>query len=297
MFCRGRGSYAVAGKTKCCATEATFKGMSNLIPTPRIDKNGRTVIRHMKPEDTTQKTPVIPAVAVPEQTPQQRVREIIDLLQGGSMDHADLAMYLRYLDDDNSKTLPLFKKLLTTGTPQAQRAVESYLHEVIGDIKEAGDGGSSYDEDEMDDYDDHWNWIDRCPDAWHPHSTHNALRIWNTFNVMDEHGIEGNRYEIIHRITELGTMHNDLDPMMNPESMRNRFWRGAAAAAIGTEERNTERAQWGHIKEFVQWAGRHEDIAIVINTVKERRILHPEMLDQVIAEKAGISPAVREGVL
>lgn len=35
--------------------------MSNLIPTPRTDKNGRTVIRYMKPEQPAKDTPSLPA--------------------------------------------------------------------------------------------------------------------------------------------------------------------------------------------------------------------------------------------
>jgi hypothetical protein len=216
------------------------------------------------------------------------------------MDHPDLEMYLRYVDDDNPKTIPLFKKLLTTGSHQAQQEVASYIHELLDDIKGAGDGGSSYDEDENgedDDYDDHWNWTDRCPHAWYPSSAHSALRIWNTFAVMDESGISGNRYDIIYSVSELGTMWNDLDPMMNPEATTSKFWRGAVAAAIATQDGDSDREQWEHVKEFVDWAGRHTDIAAVINTAKERRTFHKETLEQLIEEKKHTTPAVREGVL
>lgn len=39
--------------------------MSNLTPTPRTDKNGRTVIRHMKPQTTTKSNTMIPPVSSP----------------------------------------------------------------------------------------------------------------------------------------------------------------------------------------------------------------------------------------
>lgn len=38
--------------------------MSNLIPTPRTDKNGRTVIRHMKPEPTAKSASTIPPLTL-----------------------------------------------------------------------------------------------------------------------------------------------------------------------------------------------------------------------------------------
>lgn len=38
---------------------------SDLVPTPRVDKNGRTVTRHMKPSGNPQKRPTLPPVASP----------------------------------------------------------------------------------------------------------------------------------------------------------------------------------------------------------------------------------------
>lgn len=49
----------------CTAGPHYFRTMSNLIPTPRVDKHGRTVIRHMKPRSSGapgSKTPVMAPV-------------------------------------------------------------------------------------------------------------------------------------------------------------------------------------------------------------------------------------------
>lgn len=46
--------------------------MSNLIPTPRTDKNGRTVIRHMKPQSTGTPKNNTPIPAVSMRTPKDR---------------------------------------------------------------------------------------------------------------------------------------------------------------------------------------------------------------------------------
>lgn len=63
--------------------------MSNLVPTPRVDKNGVTVVRHVKPGTTSaSKLPVIPQVNVPtiqtkQRTMRQRTEGITELRQYG----------------------------------------------------------------------------------------------------------------------------------------------------------------------------------------------------------------------
>lgn len=275
--------------------------MNKLIPTPRVDKNGRTVIRHMKADEAPAKAPAIPAVTMPKQTPKGRVEDVAALLiQHGktSMDSPDMAMYLRYLDDDNETTLPLFKRLLSTGEPEAQGVVARFLNETLEAIKEAGnDSYDPFDED-GEDYEEHWNWHDNCPEVWFPTSSHAALRLWNAVTVMNESGYTGDKNDIYYAISEMEMSLPEMDPRDNKESLTNRYWRGTVALAVGgmnikrEDSENRER-----IPEFISWAGRHDDIATVIRTVQERKTIDTQMLEEIIAEKYSTVAAVREGVL
>ena len=263
----------------------------------------------MKPDEVTIKAPVIPPVTAPatKPKPQSKFNEVIDLIRDyeGSMDDPDLAMYLRYIDDDNSTTLDLFKRCLTTGSPEARHHAKAYVHEMISDIKEAADSSGSGFKDEADgygdfefEYDDHWNWVDNCQDSWFPRSSHNMLRLWNAYNVMDETGEGEKRTDTLYDITELGVTLSELDPENNRLSLTDGFWRAAAAVSLSRIDiAPTDRQECENLKDFIPWAGSHPDIAMVISTVAERQTVHKETLEEIIAEKQQTSAAVSEGVL
>jgi hypothetical protein len=276
--------------------------MSNhLIPTARTDKNGNTVIRHMRPEEAApSRTTMIPAVQVTKpQTPQEKVNEIAELIadfKTSNMDFPDLVMYLHYIEENSSKTLPILKRCLTTGNDEAQEITKSLIHMMLDTIKENIDSSGGEDGSEDDEYGDQFSWADNCPEVWYPFAAANALCFWNTSNVMEEIGTSEDNVTISYKVRDLADNLSTTDDERSPTT--DKYWRGMAAFTLtGIETPRLHADARQELKSFIPWAGKHEEIAAVTRVVRERGIFDQDTINQIIESQKDISPAVSSGTL
>jgi hypothetical protein len=74
------------------------------------------------------------------------------------------------------------------------------------------------------------------------------------------------------------------------------YWRGVTALKLSGAKNTMLVALDGEDMDFIEWAGKHDDIALVINTAMERRTINVETLKHVTDNDSVVS-AMREGIL
>lgn len=259
--------------------------MSSLIPTPRIDKNGVTVIRHMKPDVSGASSVSLPAVVLPAAAPAGPTNEDIRrILDPDSAVHGRFEEPLNLLREENSKTIPLIGDLLTTGNDDGKRLVAEIFRTslcVIRDIHE-------YSDDENDWRADAAEWLS-------PELEGKLVRAWVIGNISAQKGLAINdaAFREMDRTARHTHDSHELRTIKPQQTTSKVYWRGIIALAksgvrMMDDHRDTSR--------FIQWAGEHEDIQPVITLAAQRNTLDVETLEGILADQNPSSP-VRDGVL
>jgi hypothetical protein len=265
--------------------------MSNLIPTPIVDKHGKRTTVHKKAVTTATVRNTLPGPALPPEKGKVRApREELKLLlsDGGNFASliTDLDVILNMIDEDNAESIPLFIRLLTTGTESARARTRGVIKTDMIDIQEAfdaakrGDTGSPV-------------WKFDCMDSWHPASSDHALRAWNAMNVIEEVSNGANANDVFYQIGDLEMLYSAADPSFQNHPTNDSFWRGTAALGMCGDVPYKDDQ---HVKEFIDWAGNHDDIGMAVRVAVERDTLNVEVLEDILSRQDASSP-IREGLL
>jgi hypothetical protein len=260
--------------------------MSNLIPTPRTDKNGHTVVRHIKADTSTtvsKKLLSVPqlAQAAPAGLTNEEISSLIDpqaLIPKG------LSTYLDLLRHDNPKTLPLIGELLTTGNKTGRKLAARKFTSMLNEI------ANSYTANPA-------KWSRRLSRNFgSPMIESEIAKNWAIGNVAEELGIGMSSDRDYHNLH--GPVSNthflQQSGTTNSASMTTAYWRGTIAfnqTAIGWKEGDKKK-----IKAFISWAGDQENLQTIIDLASERNTLDVHTLTGVLEEQDSSSP-VRDGVL
>jgi hypothetical protein len=236
--------------------------MTHLTPQVRTDKNGRAVIRHMKPESSTtglSSGRPIPAVAAPVVGLSNAVvaHEIRDMVLplAGPVPVALEEHFEGFLDEtyeDSPYISGLMKRCLTTGSDTARRSAVNHIQNSVKMFRE----GLS-----------------------HPIEGVNLAKrmmmSWNEENVLAETSrIKPNKLtranQAIRPDFKQDTPDNDI------------YWRGIAAARIVYDETGGTVSLDPSIDFILNRAGAHPDIAAVIDIAIDRRTLDMDVIEHVI---------------
>lgn len=266
--------------------------MSNLIPTPIVDKRGKRTTVHKKPATAASTRSAMPGPVLPAEpdTALAHREELKALLSGdGNFTSlmTDLDAIMKMIDEDNAGSVPLFIRLLTTGTESARARTSSVIKADMIDIQEAfdaakrGDTGSPV-------------WKYDCMTSWHPSSGDHALRAWNVMNVIEEVGNGVNANDVFYQIGDLEMLYSTVDPDCQNHPTEDSFWRGTAALGMCSDVPYKEEEP--RVKKFTDWAGSHEDISSVIRVAMERETLDVDVLEDILSRQDPNSP-IREGLL
>lgn len=190
---------------------------------------------------------------------------------------------LSRMHDDNSGTLALFIKCMTTGSENSKDCVNLLIREMIQKVRKADeltaqDGLCLTDDDYQ---------------SWYPTSHIRVLQLWNTYNVLDEAGIQDDTGEIMDSISYIaGGMNHEYEEDLR-ELLRDKYWRGVAAVSAT----RVYGASTSDSREYRKWAGEHPDVGSVIQIASERDTLNVATIGAVLdARKSSIKP-LQEGVL
>jgi hypothetical protein len=247
--------------------------MSNLIPTPRTDKNGRTVIRHMKDRllGNQKPTQTIPVVAQPRTGNYHgRVGSIVRyyLLELPNF-HVpipateDFSKAMGGLNENVPDILVTIERLMSVGTESARKAVALCL---LDEVKMAQYGVGD---------------IVVKPKLLESR----LLALWNAENVADEAGLSG-------RLDFRKKSRLIITP---EEGYSDAEWRGHAAFRLAFETTKSP-CDSGNLIEFIRWAGREKDIAKVIEFARERRTIDPGTIKPLM-ESSESNSVLRDGLL
>lgn len=123
-----------------------------------------------------------------------------------------------------------------------------------------------------------------------------VLPAWVAGTVIEECGVEvtthlSTRVQAALRFAVRDNLHTNREAAEAVNA-----YRGAAAMAlIGVMSRaTTEQPQWD---EFIGWAGRHEDLPLLVSTGIEYKTADMETIKELIASQSELQPSLRRGAL
>lgn len=260
----------------------------NLIPTTRVDKNGRSVTRHMRADgDTSKKISPLPVPSVAKVEPVSP-DELINGVRGAfAAQHSPnplLGQLLLDIHEDDSEILPLALTFLTTGSETSKLLAKDTIWKSIKDMNSI----MFWDEDEgVHKRHGLRKWSDE-----YKLTKARLASAWSLGNVIEESGAQVDPKRELESALEFayylaGHMQHDKLPG-DPE-----YWRGVAALSLTNIVGGSNSPR---ITEFIEWAGKHEDISAVMTTMLERKTVIVPVL-QGIMEQADIAPSLISGRL
>jgi hypothetical protein len=211
-------------------------------------------------------------------------------------DAETIARELEIIREFSPDALSLAEDLILTGTPTAATLIRRKLDSTVSDITYSRKL-----------YSDRNNWNITLKATGSLDQT--ALRrLWNCGNVMEESGstedtgVPGRLRNVVEQ-----EFRREM-PKFDFESTDDRLWRGVAAFTIidiyfkpnkdlSDKENGARKSTfYRETKKFIDYAGKHKDIDLVIRTAKERDTLVVSELRDII-DRGNTAPSMRDGVL
>lgn len=280
--------------------------MHSLTPTTITDKNGRITTVHKKAEKVGSRTlQAIPQVALPTTatiSAEDAFKAIFPDVHPDLFDDAVNKMMsaIKLLNQHSPKALETIVDKVGTGSKRGQRDVRKRSQSVIDAIVHAMDGRLPLESDSQ-----FVNSISSYFDAVRPST---IRQYWNCLNVMDESGFLSDETPGVLDNMTRREFNTEL-PKLDLESQNDAFWRGATAFAMldrfpspyredlsARENYSAKREFYREAKKFIDYAGKHKDIGLVIRTAKERGIFNVRDIREIIS-RGNEAPAIRSGVL
>lgn len=255
-----------------------------LIPTPRTDKNGRTVIRHMRPESEMP----LPGRSIPPVAISSHPHvNVLDALFDGWRD-GDTGEYyeeaMEIAEEQSPGTTQTLLGLLARENEHGDESVRDYITETFSAMDAHLDNGDRVEAAREFDGMNNGPFREQLIKAWAVGTVRGlysgSSKGYDTLHDNDFiDGIEGTSFMLA----------CDREEFADPD-----FWRGMTALYFLNLEFEDNAPE---PLAFARYAGKHEDIVAVIRIADERGILDPTVIDAILTEKKGVKSALGEGVL
>lgn len=211
---------------------------SNLVPTPRVDKNGWTVMRHMKPHhDVSTSAKAIPPVT---SGPEARMRAKVEKVLGKAP----------------KEMVDLAHRLMTTGTATGQQ----WILKPIGAYHFGQTAQRKF---------NHLTTSDETPEE----VMITMREMWNAGNVSEETGRVG-EVDFFKEGDFMYLEHSSREVFTDAQWRGYAALRLAGEPLI---QQNID-FEYGDVDEFINWAAEQEDIGAVISFARERRTMNVGVL-------------------
>jgi hypothetical protein len=242
----------------------------------------------MKPPSMPSSSLVIPAVTAAA-APGVSNKQILALLnentvQGWS-ERFSMEPYLDMIRKSSDDCIPTAHHYLTTGCVTGRRWAAGIIRSDLLDLQ--------FKKTHLEDYESSGELAQACSSSLGSAFNSKVVRSWSTGVVLEETGrkphISGLRADIdyiddaLTEDDEYTGHRRALDPV---------YWRGVAALALSEVQAKSFKDQ----REFINWAGTHENISLVVDTAAERGTIVVSDL-KAILEHEDVMPSLRVGIL
>jgi len=129
-----------------------------------------------------------------------------------------------------------------------------------------------------------------------------AHKKWTCGNIVEELGIQHRSSSTI--VSDPVRMENWMTHVdehfnlcVNMESRNDAYWRGLAVLSLVLASDKALKANSSGIVSFIQWAGKHGDIADIVGTAMERKITDINLLRFILEEKSTLFVPLQSGSL
>lgn len=264
--------------------------MNNLIPTPRTDKNGRTVIRHMKSEPSAVTKLSLPPVVFP--SPSDYTEEqVLDIF--GLDEHDDPRQRLLWIRSvrimrQSEEVTALALELIGSGSEGVASVIRKRVDRAAFSIQNYSDSKTAYPD-----------WENRCREAWGPKIIPELIVEWARVTVMESLDVDPDSQEsdftINERIYGLHFALTDFDKRGN-YNKDFEYWRGLSLLYFaGVKVIDGEKEKRSAI-ELAAWLNQRDDPAVVISLARERNLHSVEGLEYIL-EQGQVNRPLSPGLL
>lgn len=218
-----------------------------------------------------------------EETIEKVARLLYTETDGGFVLTEKTVDVLSRMHDDNSGTLALFLRCMTTGSENSKDCVNLLIRKLVKTITDSdalvAKGGLFI--------------TNGTYESWYPHSHIRILHLWNTYNVLDEAGVQDDTGEIMDSISYIsGSKSSEYEEDLK-ELLSDKYWRGVAAVSAT----RVYEASPSDSREYAKWACDHPDVGSVIQVATERYTLKVSTIAAVLEERKQSVQSLQEGVL
>jgi hypothetical protein len=253
--------------------------MSNLIPTPRTDKNGRIIIRHMKDQnDDSKKMASFPHVAISTVSSAMPSDDtLVEMIFGSSPDPEFVPKFHKYLEAlplSDSGMISSFVALVGAGSPGGTETARRFLSVKL-------ESAILYNS------------------IVHPRYTGQLLRAWAIGDVREDMGLpfdQRGEFNIIEGVSGIRSLLQQDKQPHDDVTTDLPYWRGLTALYLTNLDLFAEDQDIETAKRFIEWAGHRDDIGAVVKLAAERAISDPAELEDLMTEMKGYN-ALGDGTL
>ena len=258
--------------------------MSNLVPTPRVDKNGRVTTRHMKPESTPVSTPLSVSKPTLGGSGKQTMsdKEFLVYLDPNNRDYVEHDEYQNALQDimeHSPSVMDDVTALLKLGNENGSFAIRAFLQENLDTLVYQYTYRGERITERIDGYEDS---TDSLKEALSIHWAIGSLSaetdsFFNSFNTGARAAIEVSR--------SIRSDYGDRDYDSDVS-----YWRAVGVTALLTgpmtkaEYRSEDQARKS--RELVQWMEPMEYLGDIMRVGMERRFKDVESIKAILDSDA-----------
>jgi hypothetical protein len=232
----------------------------------------------------TSSLPVPSVTKVEPVSPYELVSNVCEAFNTPLSSSPTFKRFLLEIHEDDRDVLPLAVTFLTTGSETSRLLTRDAIWKTIKDMQSF----THWDEDEgIDKRSGSRKWTDE-----HQLTKARLASAWSVGNVIEESGAQVDPKLELESVLEFAYFlagHTRHDKLSSDPS----YWRGVAAlsltSVVGANKSN-------RITEFIEWAGKHEDISAVMTTMIERKTVIVPVL-QGNMEQTDIAPSLSSGRL
>lgn len=283
--------------------------MGNTSPVVIQDKNGKTTTVHRRIDKKSSSKRSVPAPSAPPAQAELSDEAVISLFDNRMKSKRYISIYkhntaknvqdaLEFYRQDSPESFADALRYMTTGTKTGQEAVKADFSGVLSNVAYAHqnkDKGKS-------------DW-----DAMLPSDISMQREFaytWAAGNAVEEYGSpaiqlgepEHEAYldEIIRHCDNADAALHLIHGLEGDAVDDPAHWRGVAALVMtGNLPQNVYRSQplpdGG--PEFIAWAAHQDNLAEIIEVARERKTLHPESIQALIAQKRTTANSISSGIL
>jgi hypothetical protein len=254
--------------------------MSNLIPIPRTDKNGRTVVRHMKPEATATIQRSLPLATLPStlspQFTDENLLEIFKLDDYGNPAQRESWLRSVKVMRQSQEVTALALELINSGSEGVVSAIRKRIGRAAFSTLNYIDSKTAYPD-----------WENRCRNAWGPKIIPELIVEWARVSVMESLDVEPDSQDsdfvINERIYGLHFALTDVDKRSD-HNKDFEYWRGLSLLYFaGVKVIDGEKEKQSAI-ELAAWLNQREDPSVVIGLARERNLHDVKGLEYILEQ-------------